>query len=629
MARFTYYNTGSIQLPDFVLTSQSLHVYGTSGTITNVVIALDTLTHGYPDDLDMLLVAPNGKRNILFMSDAGGTWDLNSVDLVFSDAGTSNLPDTTQIVSGTFRPTDYEIDETDADFGTSTGGILSGSTTTFAAAFNSYAANGDWTLYIHDDSFMDSGSLAGWHLDITTNSDQARITGTAGSDLLKIWSVDGTSGNFVLNSNNGVFYSGVTSWDISGGGGTDTIQFAAYYPNFFTYDLTGSNLTSIEVLQYTDPGTNGSATVRIGASEIGAGFASNGSILGVFDTGVHDTFDIVMGTDTNVDLSAIAFNYFDGPYDQVTITGDGSAETIVGSSVHDVIAGNGGNDQISGGGGDDLIEGGTGADTINGGANGPSGDTASYVHSSAGVIVELQYGVFQGGDAQGDTLTGIENLTGSGHADTLYGNPGANIIHGGNGGDHIKGLKGADYLFGDDGDDWVYMDAADLAATGDAGFDRLFVTDLTGVAIAVDTAGFEVATGNVGNDTFNGALATADLGEQRDGGLMAVTGRVGDALVEELPTGTYHLRYEGQRALVTVGPGLAYRLEASGSNVVLDDNVFTRGYGPHRTDGRPADADLRVSSERDSVTEPGEELVAEQLVDPHDPDAGVIRVFRS
>ncbi|MCB0972160.1 MAG: hypothetical protein KDA97_11700 [Acidimicrobiales bacterium] len=124
-------------------------------------------------------------------------------------------------------------------------------------------------------------------------------------------------------------------------------------------------------------------------------------------------------------------------------------------------------------------------------------------------------------------------------------------------------------------------------------------------------------------------LATADLADERDGSLMPVTGRVGDALVDELPPGTYHLRFEGSRALVAVGPGLAYRLEAAGSSVVLDDNVFTRGYGEHRTDGRSADADLRVSSDGLSAAEPGEELIAESLIDPDDPDAGVIRVFRS
>src|SRR3546814_8834206 len=66
------------------------------------------------------------------------------------------------------------------------------------------------------------------------------------------------------------------------------------------------------------------------------------------------------------------------------------------------------------GDGNDTLIGGSGADTLIGGAG---SDTASYAGSSGGVTVDLAAGTGSGGDAQGDTLSGIENLTGSSQGD--------------------------------------------------------------------------------------------------------------------------------------------------------------------------------------------------------------------
>ena len=63
-------------------------------------------------------------------------------------------------------------------------------------------------------------------------------------------------------------------------------------------------------------------------------------------------------------------------------------------------------------GGNDTLIG--GADTLDGG---DGTDTASYEGSSAAVTVSLVAGATNtGGDAEGDTLSNIENLTGSENA---------------------------------------------------------------------------------------------------------------------------------------------------------------------------------------------------------------------
>ncbi|HWJ97381.1 MAG TPA: hypothetical protein VNQ33_04425 [Acidimicrobiales bacterium] len=124
-----------------------------------------------------------------------------------------------------------------------------------------------------------------------------------------------------------------------------------------------------------------------------------------------------------------------------------------------------------------------------------------------------------------------------------------------------------------------------------------------------------------------GALGTARLADQRDGDLMSVTDRTASAVIDDLPEGTYHVRFEGNQALVAVGPGVVYRLEASGSDVVLDRNVFTRGYTDRRTDGRTTDAQLRITSDAGAKANDGEQLLSSEAVDPGDPDAGTIKVF--
>ena len=51
-------------------------------------------------------------------------------------------------------------------------------------------------------------------------------------------------------------------------------------------------------------------------------------------------------------------------------------------------------------------------------------------------------GIGSGGDAQGDTLSNIENLTGSNFDDTLEGNAGNNVLAGGLGTDTVLATRG-------------------------------------------------------------------------------------------------------------------------------------------------------------------------------------------
>src|SRR4051812_33988049 len=115
------------------------------------------------------------------------------------------------------------------------------------------------------------------------------------------------------------------------------------------------------------------------------------------------------------------------------VTGSAFADSIRGvdSAVANILHGNGGNDIIRAGEGDDSVFGDAGNDLINGGRgadhldDGAGIDTVDYQDSPAAVTVSLNAMVVAaGGDAEGDTITGFENIVGSNFGDFLTGSNG-------------------------------------------------------------------------------------------------------------------------------------------------------------------------------------------------------------
>ena len=181
-----------------------------------------------------------------------------------------------------------------------------------------------------------------------------------------------------------------------------------------------------------------------------------------------------------------------------TIAGDAGADTINGGTGSDSIRAGDGNDMISAGEGNDTIIGGADADAIDGGTG---TDTASYEDSTAAVNVSLASGTGSGGSAEGDTLSAVENLTGSDHGDTLAGSSGANLISGGDGDDAITGGAGNDTLNGGAGADFVDGDAGNDSITGGTGNDTL-----------IGGMGSDTLSGGNGNDLILGGGGHAGVG---------------------------------------------------------------------------------------------------------------------
>ncbi|HRQ41014.1 MAG TPA: DUF4397 domain-containing protein [Chloroflexota bacterium] len=147
----------------------TITVGGLEPAITDVNVHLVGLSHTWPDDIDILVVGPEGE-NLIIMSDAGGSADLVGVDLTFDDDAPGPLPDSTQIVAGIYQPTDYEPGDTfDPPAPTP-------SAATTLATFNGTNPNGDWNLFIMDDTGSDSGELTGgWCLEIVAEPTDARL----------------------------------------------------------------------------------------------------------------------------------------------------------------------------------------------------------------------------------------------------------------------------------------------------------------------------------------------------------------------------------------------------------------------------------------------------------------------
>jgi Ca2+-binding RTX toxin-like protein len=219
------------------------------------------------------------------------------------------------------------------------------------------------------------------------------------------------------------------------------------------------------------------------------------------------------------------------------VYGTNFADTIIGGSDANILFGYDGNDYIDGRAGDDVIRGGAGADTLIGG----SGlDWLRYLGSKAGVTVDLTANALgiqkaSGGDAQGDVISGFENVQGSDSGDTITGDSGANYIFGnggndtimgGAGNDSIRGGTGADRLDGGDGVDQLQYIGSSAGVTVDLradanGFQKASGGDATGDVISkfenvyasdhndvlTGDAARNVLCGFGGNDTLNGGDA--------------------------------------------------------------------------------------------------------------------------
>ena len=322
------------------------------------------------------------------------------------------------------------------------------------------------------------------------------LRGGDGNDVLR-----GKDGDDVLLGGDGadILFGGAGADLIDGGRGFDAVSYTestqgitldVRNPSANAGDAAGDTLRLVENIvgsNFGDTILGGNVSNRIegrGGDDTIDGRDGADVILG---QGGDDTILGGAGFDT---LSGGAGNdTIDGGAQDDAIDGGIGADTLRGGSGADTISGGDGADELRGGSGGDVLDGGSGGDFIDGGTG---GDTARYSNAQAGVTVDILDESLNTGEAEGDTLTRIENVTGTGFADEIRGGNVANLLDGGAGddvldgragNDDLRGGAGADQLFGGTGDDELLGGAGDDELTGGAGDDDMSGGDGADAAI--------------------------------------------------------------------------------------------------------------------------------------------------
>lgn len=269
------------------------------------------------------------------------------------------------------------------------------------------------------------------------------IYGTIGSDILAGTSGDdtiyGMGGNDVFDAGDGhdTVYAGGGNDTLAGGSGNDTLNAG-----------TGNDTLN---------GDEGNDALYAGSGDdtmLGGAGADTYDGGDGFDWLDYSGFTVTGWRGLHIETGFDRTLFYDSRFSyQVKDYYSSNIEAFRGTSSED---------WFFGGSRSEIFEGGAGGDFFDG--NGGS-DTLAYIHSSAGVTINLATGYADGGDATGDdflggydvdpiyTAEGMTNVWGSAYADNLTGNADGNLLRGNDGADILTGGGGNDTLEGGAGND--------------------------------------------------------------------------------------------------------------------------------------------------------------------------------
>jgi len=257
-------------------------------------------------------------------------------------------------------------------------------------------------------------------------------------------------------------------------------------------------------------------------------------------------------------------------------------ELVIGTQFDDVFIGNAEANIFFDRGGHDYIDGGAGPDMVDYSAS------TNWVNVDLNVQdgVRAQSGGGEGNHADGDTLKGIERVTGTNdttHGDVLIGSDASNWMSGLDGNDTIDGGAGYDTIRGGDGDDLIYGGNREDSLYGDAGNDTVYGGN-----------GIDTIFGGDGDDYLVGFNSDGTSDGAQD---LLIGGWGNDTLDgSHVVGGTYTTLVGGSGADRIMGNGgntsASYELTGHG-----DFNVSWQGvYVDLRLQGPDADGNLMVQT---------------------------------
>jgi len=323
-------------------------------------------------------------------------------------------------------------------------------------------------------------------------------------------------------------------------------------------------------------------------------------------------------------------DHFPAGHGVENVIGSPRGDTIHGDDGPNKLWGGAGADTLNARNGDDTIDGGPGGDDIDGGAHyveeivvperiipavtreeeiegsrviiilqprmvipgytipgrQGEGDTVTYENSDAGVRVTLNATTGnEGGDAEGDRLSNVENLVGSDYDDRLFGTMEDNRLSGGAGDDRIVAGLGDDRVEGGAGADTMDGDAVSATESGYAA-----------AQVNADTLSYASSAGAVTIDLSHQYAVAASAEQQRS---HYATGSGGDAAGDKF------------RGFENVTGGMGNdRLTGDGFN-----NILIGGPGADRLDGGAVQSfgagnDGVFGTDDDVVTAPDQDTVS-------------------
>jgi Ca2+-binding RTX toxin-like protein len=319
------------------------------------------------------------------------------------------------------------------------------------------------------------------------------INGTNQADYLYGWAMGGSeadpgvdhlwglNGNDYLAGGGGddFLYGGQDNDTLNGGAGADWLQGdhgndTAFYGNA----AAGVSLNLLDGNGYEGE----AAGDRYLSIENVIGSAHNDNIVGdhgwnvLKGGGGHDT---LVGLNGNDDLyGGDGTDHLYGGRNDDELYGGSQTDYLWGDSGEDLLNGGDGDDFLWGGADNDRFIGDSGRDTMDGGLG---RNWVDYSGSTARVVVNLQDGTGSGGYAEGDRLSGIQDVIGSRFGDTLTGNGMRNYLNGGDGIDTLRGGAGEDSLHGGPGADILIGGSENDQASYGGGSTGVHIELATGV----------------------------------------------------------------------------------------------------------------------------------------------------